>query len=392
MESVVLELSVIIISTAILCFIAEIAKQPLIVAYILAGIIVGPMGLNLIQSSEFFEALAQVGIVLLLYLIGLQLRPLKFVETLKKSYRVSVLSTLAITPIGLGIGWLTGLTGVETIYLTIAFLFSSTVVVIKTMRDERGVDEEVFESAIGILLVQDILAIFILLIINSISSDNGFHYLEAIKFFFFGILFIISAFLVQKYMLRNIIRKVLDRADLVFLIGLAWCFLLAEIAENIHLSRELGAFVAGLVLTNLPAHKLRVFVFKSETIRDFFMILFFFVLGANLRLTGLENYILTISLAIAFTLLIKPLIFYFSARHAKYTKEESKELGIRLGQNSEFSIIVAAAALTAGHITEEFSMVISIILFLSIITSNYVVKFFPIKRKKTEPIPVKKRK
>jgi len=374
---IVFELSIIIISTAVLCFMAEIAKQPLIAAYILAGLIVGPLGFNLIEANGFFTALSQVGIILLLYLIGLELKPAKLGETLKKSYRISMMSVLALVPIGLFIGWVSGLTQTESIYLSIALLFSSTVVVLKTMHDERGTDPNVYESCIGILLIQDMLAVIVLLVINSFSSDQGLTIYGALRFIIQGALFIAFAFLFQRYALRKMIKKVIERTDLVFLIGLAWCFFLAEFAEVLQLSREIGGFIAGLSLTSLPIRKLTIIVTKSETIRDFFMILFFFVLGANLRLEGLEIYTLAIALALGAIVFLKPIIFYFSARRTKHTIVESKEIGLRLGQNSEFSIIVAGAAVASGQITMEFAMAIQIILFISIILSNYVVKFYP---------------
>jgi len=381
MESVVFELSIIIISTAVLAFLSVMAKQPLIIAYIFAGILVGPEGLNLIQQSEFFTALSQVGIILLLYLIGLELKPQKFAETIKKSYKIALLSSLAIAPLGILIGWVSGLTMLETTYLSIAFLFSSTVVVIKGMRDEGGVDERVYDSCVGILLIQDLMAVFILVIISSLTNGQGFDYFEAGKFVVTGILFIAMAFFIQRFALRKIIKKVIDRTDLIFLIGLAWCFLFAELAEAIHLSREIGGFIAGLSLTSLPEYKLRVFISKSETIRDFFMILFFFVLGANLRLMGIEQYTVVIFLSLALITFFKPIIYYFFSRRSKYTITESKEIGIRLAQISEFSIIIALLATEVGHISSGFSMVIQLILFLSIIFSNYIVKYFPFKEK-----------
>lgn len=381
MDYLVFELSVILISTATLCFIAELAKQPLIVAYIAAGFLVGPYGLNIIQANGFFSALSQVGIVLLLYLIGLNLKPEKFAETLKRSYRIALLSTLCMIPLGFLIGWLTGLSMIETSYLTIALLFSSTVVVLKRMQDDRGVDPDVFDTCVGILLIQDIIAVLVLLGINSFINVGSFNVVDILRFLILGFLFISSAFFIQHYALRRVIRRVIERTDLIFLIGLAWCFLYAELAQLLHFSREIGGFVAGLSLTSLPQRKLHVFVTKSETMRDFFMILFFFLLGVNLQFAGMGKYSLLIFLALIVVLVIKPILYTFFARRSKHNKTESREIGVRLGQNSEFSIIIALLAASAGQITSEFAMVIQLILFISIIISNYVVKYVRVEAK-----------
>lgn len=380
MDYIVSDMAVIMISTALLCFIAQVAKQPLIIAYIFAGLLVGPNGLDLIHGNGFFEALSQIGVVLLLYLIGLELKPMKFAETLKKSYKIALITSLGIAPFSAAIGWITGLTMVETIYLTVAFLFSSTVVVLKTLDDERGSDEDVVETCIGVLLIQDMMAIIALLVINSLQSSGAFELSEAVGFISKGILFTIGVFMLQSMALRPMLKKIMERTDLIFLIGLAWCFLIAEIGHELHLSREIGGFIAGLSLTSLPMRKQRVFVFKSSTIRDFFMILFFFVLGANLQITSLSDYSLLIALSLGVILLIKPILYYLSSRLTKHNKGDSREIGVRLGQISEFSVIVGGVAFAAGQISHTFYMVISMILVLSIIFSSFIVKYHLMKK------------
>lgn len=375
MDSIVFELSVIIISTAALCFLAEITKQPLIVAYIAAGFLLGPYGLNIIHSTEFFTALSQIGIVLLLYLIGLELKPEKFAETIKRSYSISLFTTLALVPMGLFIGWVTGLNMTETSFLTISLLFSSTVVVLKRIQDDRGVDRDVFDTCVGILLIQDILAVLVLIIMNSLVSAGSLNFFDIIWFITIGILFFGSAFFIQHFALRRVIRRIIDRTDLVFLIGLAWCFLYAEAAEILHFSREIGGFIAGLSLTSLPQQKLQVFIHKSETIRDFFMILFFFLLGANLQFMGIEQYSMTIFLTLIVVIIAKPILYNFFTQRGHHNKKDSREIALRLGQSSEFSIIIALLAASSGQISNEFAMVIKLVLFISIIISNYIVKF-----------------
>jgi Kef-type K+ transport system membrane component KefB len=379
MDTIVLEMSTIIISTAVLCVIAEIAKQPLIVAYIFAGFLVGPAGLGLIQGNGFFSAISQIGVILLLYLIGLELRPRKFADTLKKTSLPAIFATLTIVPFGVFIGWVSGLSPMETTYLTAAFLFSSTVVVLRMMSEDGDVDKQVFDSSVGMLIIQDIIAVFVLVFMSSQGTNtNG--YLNILIYMLYGLFIILLAYFLQRYLLRRIIKKILHRTDLVFLLGLAWCFLFAELSETLGLSREIGGFIAGLSLTCLPAHKLRVFIYKSETIRDFFMILFFFILGAELELTAIGSHSLLITLSLIFIILGKPLIYFLYMRLFKHPKSESKEVSFRLGQISEFSIIIALLGVSLGHISDEFSMSIRLLLFASIIFSNYIVRYLPIRK------------
>ncbi len=379
MDSIVLEMSTIIISTAVLCVIAEIAKQPLIVAYIFAGFLMGPSGLGLIHGNGFFSAISQIGVVLLLYLIGLELRPRKFVDTLKKTSLPAIFATLTIVPFGILIGWVSGLSMIQTAYLAAAFLFSSTVVVLRMISEDGNVDKQVFDSSVGMLIIQDIIAVFVLVFMNSQHGNSG-SYLTILIFMLYGLFIISLAYFLQRYVLRKIIKKIIHRTDLVFLIGLAWCFLFAELAEILSISREIGGFIAGLSLTCLPAHKLKIFIYKSETIRDFFMILFFFILGAELELGGIGTYSLLITLSLIFILIGKPTIYYFYMRLFRHPKSESKEVSFRLGQISEFSIIIVLLGVSLGHIGHEFSMTIRLLLFASIIFSNYIVRYLPIRK------------
>ena len=163
----------------------------------------------------------------------------------------------------------------------------------------------------------------------------------------------------------------------MFLLGLAWCFLFAEIAEFFNFSREIGAFIAGISLTFLPSYKLRVIIKKSETIRDFFMILFFFVLGANIEFNHLDQFGPLIAITLIFVVIVKPVIFKIFFDKFKAVPKESLEISVRLGQLSEFSVIVILLGASTGHISMNFAMAIQIVMFLSIIISTYLVKYIP---------------
>jgi Kef-type K+ transport system membrane component KefB len=377
MDELIFQLSIVIIVTAILSVILELSKQPLLIAFIFSGLIIGPQGLGLIDNNLFFEAIGQVGIILLLYLIGLELKAKIFSGPFGKGTLVTLVASATIFLFGVLIGFITQLGLTETIYLAVALIFSSTVVVMKLLNEEKNANPFVRQYCIAALITQDVLAIIILLFISSSREAGYLGAFEALKFLLQGAFVFILAFVLQKYVLKNIARKVFHKPDIMFLLGLAWCFLFAEIAEALKFSREIGAFIAGLSLTFLPAYKLKIIVQKSETIRDFFMILFFFVLGANIEFQNLEPYGALIAIALIFVVVIKPLLFKLSFMLFKAIPNENAEVSIRLGQLSEFSIIVILLGASTGHISMEYAMAIEVIMFLSIIISTYFVKYIP---------------
>lgn len=377
MGELIFQLSIVIIVTAILSIILELSKQPLLIAFIFSGLIIGPQGLGLITSNLFFEAIGQIGIILLLYLIGLELKTKIFSGTFGKGSLITLISSAVIFIFGFGIGFITHLSLTESLYLAIALIFSSTVVVMKLLNEQKEKNPYVRQYCIAALITQDVIAIIILLFISSSRAAGYFGFFEAIKFLAQGVFVFFLAFVLQKYILKRIARKIFHKPDIMFLLGLAWCFLFAEIAEFFNFSREIGAFIAGISLTFLPDYKLKVIIRKSETIRDFFMILFFFVLGANVEFQNLQAFSAVIAIALIFVIVMKPLIFKLFFALFKTVPNENLEISVRLGQLSEFSVVAVLLGASTGHITGDFAMAIEVIMFLSIIISTYFVQYIP---------------
>ncbi|MFC1647404.1 cation:proton antiporter [Patescibacteria group bacterium] len=384
MNELIFQLSIVVIVTAVLSIILELSKQPILIAFIFSGLIIGPQGFGLIDNNLFFEAIGQVGIILLLYLIGLELKAKIFSGIFGKGSLITLAASAIIFIFGLLIGWMTQIGVTETVYLAVVLMFSSTVVVMKLLNDQKDSNPYVRQYCIAALITQDIIAIFILLFISSSRELGYFGVFQAIKFIIQGIAVFGLAFVLQKYILKRIARRIFHKPDIMFLLGLAWCFLFAEIAEALSFSREIGAFIAGISLTFLPDYKLKVIVQRSETIRDFFMILFFFVLGANIEFQNLQPFATLIAIALIFTIAAKPLIFRLLFKVFKAVPNESLEISTRLGQLSEFSIIAILLGATLGHISMDFAMAIEVIMFLSIIISTYFVQYIPFYKFKKE--------
>lgn len=385
MNELIFQLSIVIIVTAILSVILELSKQPILIAFIFSGLIIGPQGLGLVDNSLFFAAIGEIGIILLLYLIGLELKTKIFSGTFGKGTLITFIASTIIFACGLGIGFATQIGLTESLYLAMVLIFSSTVVVMKLLNDQKNTNPYVRQYCIAALITQDVLAIMILLFISSTREVGYFGFFEGIKFLMEGIFVFVLAFVLQKFALKGIARKIFNKPDIMFLLGLAWCFLFAEIAEFFDFSREIGAFIAGISLTFLPAYKLRVIVKKSETIRDFFMILFFFVLGASIEFTNLDQFGPLIAISLLFVVIIKPIIFKVLFDKFKAVPNESLEISVRLGQLSEFSIIVILLGASTGHISMDFAMAIQIIMFLSIIISTYFVQYIPFYKFRKSP-------
>jgi Kef-type K+ transport system membrane component KefB len=381
-STLIFQLSIVIIATAVLCVIFELAKQPLLVAFIFSGLLIGPQGFGLIENNEFFEAIGQIGIILLLYLIGLELKTRFFGQTFTKASIVTLAASIVLFMSGFWIAILNKLSVIDAFYIAMAFIFSSTVVVVKLLNDEQKKNGNIIvrQFCIASLILQDIIAIILLLFISSQKEFGYLGFFGSVQFLLQGIGIFALAFLFQKYFLKKIAKRIMHKPDIMFLLGLAWCFMFAELAEFFHLTREIGAFIAGLSLTFLPSYKLSIIVKKSETIRDFFMILFFFVIGAKLQFDLIKPFGALIAISLIFIIVVKPIIFKLAYWFFNMVPRESFEISVRLGQLSEFSVIVAMLALGAGHISESIAMVIHVIMFLSIIFSTYLVEYIPFKK------------
>ncbi|MBU1445681.1 cation:proton antiporter [Patescibacteria group bacterium] len=377
MEELVLQFSIVIIVTAILSIVLEITKQPILIAFIFSGILIGPQGLGLITNSLFFEAIGEIGIVLLLYLIGLELKAKLFSGTFGKGVVIASLASLVIFGFGMGIGFATDLALTESFYLAMALVFSSTVVVMKLLNEEEDSNPYVRNYLIAALVTQDVIAIILLLFISSSMSGGALGAFEGIRFLAEGISLFFLAYILQRYLLKNVAKKIFHKPDIMFLMGLAWCFIFAELAEYLEFSREIGAFIAGISLTFLPDYKLKIITEKSETIRDFFMILFFFVLGAHLEFEHLSEFSALIIIGVLFAVILKPIIFNLLFKIFKAVPNESFEISTRLGQLSEFSIVVVLLGASSGHISMDFAMAIQVIMFISIVISTYFVQYIP---------------
>lgn len=370
-ESLFFSIFLIFTGAATLASFALFTRQPLIVAYIVLGVCFGPYGFNLITDKSALEEIGHIGIVFLLFLLGLDLQPRNFLQLLSKTAMVAFVSALLLGAMGFSISYAFDYSTYESVIIGLAITFSSTIIGLKLLPTTVLHHKHTGEIVIGILLLQDIMAIIILIVLNgSQSSDDTQHWMYTLLALP-GILIFAMGFV--RWVLLPLLRKFDRFHEYIFLLAIGWCLGLAELAHQFGLSLEIGAFIAGISLANSPIAQ--YIASNLRPLRDFFLILFFFTIGAGFNLNLLGN-ILAPALLLAGTVLaFKPIIYRFLLKLSGEPKDLSWEVGVRLGQTSEFSLLIAFIAYSLNLIGEEASLVIQATAIITFLVSTYIVVF-----------------
>ena len=366
-DSIIFQLSVIIIGAAALGTLFLYARQPIIIAYIAAGILIGPSGYRLIKDTNQIEQISHFGIILLLFLIGLNLQPGKLMHLFKKTSPLTIVTSLTFALSAAIFALLLSLDVSDMIIFAVAMMFSSTVISLKLIPTTALHHKRKGEIMTSVLLIQDILAILVILFITGDKTDSTLITFAILigKFIIIWLLALTGV----KYVMTPLLQKFDMVQEYTFLATLAWCLLWAEGAYIMGLSYELGAFVAGLSIASCIVAQ--VISEHLKPLREFFLILFFFAVGAQLNLNMNLSLLLA---AIAFGIFIVPLkaiIFHRAFIWAGESTDISKELAARLSQSSEFSLLVAFSALSMGLLTQESAMLIQVATITSFILSTY---------------------
>lgn len=370
MEKFIFDLSIIIVVAAVLSYVAVLLKQPIILAYIASGVLVGPWGLGWIHDIEFIGSLSSLGITLLLFLAGLCLHPQKLFGLFKKTGLATVTNCVVSFVIASLFAVIFKFSVIDSLVIGLALMFSSTILVIKLLPTTRLHQERMGGICISVLIMQDLLAIVVLAYIRCLSlPGNAF---VSFGFLLFKlIIFIAILVLLEQFVLRKIMLRVERFHEALFILGLAWCFGIAAISAKIGMFYETGAFFAGVVLAR---HPISFFITERlKPLRDFFLVLFFFALGAKLNIPALKQVVLMAMLLAGVFLVVKPWLFKTLFIFAKEDKPFSKEIGMRLGQLSEFSLLIAMLAFQLGSISSRASQLIQLTTLITFIVSSYIV-------------------
>lgn len=330
---------------------AHFTRQPLILAYLVAGFFIGPFGMGWVKSQESISVISELGLIFMLFMIGLEI-------DLKKIIRAGpvilfaaggqllggcLLGVLFFMAVGLSLGG----GAFDALYLTVACALSSTVIIVKVLYEKRELDTLPGRITLGILVLQDIFAILFLAVQPSLANLQVSVILLSIARV--GAL-VATALILSRYVLPKLFHQIARRPELLMLGALAWCFLIGEIAEKLHLSREMGSLVAGVSLSTFP-YALDVTA-KVTTLRDFFITLFFVALGMTIPIPNGSVIALALIIA-AFTVVSRVVTTFTPLYLMKQGLRASLLPAINLAQISEFSLVVIQTGITAGHIKTE---------------------------------------
>jgi len=371
MGPVFIQLAVILFTAFIVSYIIKAFNQPLIIGYIVAGIIISPFILESGASIEVIHTFSELGIAFLLFMVGLHLNPKVIKEIGGASLIIGSIQILLTFGATFLVSYsLLGYTLTSSLYIGIALAFSSTIIIMKLLSDQKQLDSLYGKISIGILIIQDLVAIAALMFISSMSNgaDLGSF---AIQGLLGGGGLILILFLVGVFVLPGITKGIAKSQELLFLFSICWCFLIAALFVWRGFSLEIGALIAGVVLSVSPYST--EISSKIRPLRDFFLIIFFIILGLNLDLSGIGSILTNAIIFSLIALLFKPLIIMTLMAMFGYTKRTNFLTGTSLAQISEFSIIVLTLGFARGHIGAEVLSTITLTLILTIALSTYMI-------------------
>lgn len=355
--------------------VALFGRQPLLVAYIALGAFMGPYGMAWVTDVELISQIATIGIIFLLFLLGLDMQPQALLRVLKQVTHITLISCLLFAVVGMLIANLFGYSQIECLIVGASMMFSSTIIGIKLLPTTALHHKHSGELMVGMLLMQDFLAIFVLLLLLSAGSVDS-----AAANFLGSIvalpLLIAGSILLVRFVLQPLFTRFDRIGEYIFLLAIGWCMGAAEMAEIVGLSREIGAFIAGISLATSPIAQ--YIALNLKPLRDFFLILFFFSLGGGFNLNLIPEILLPAILLAAVMLVLKPVVYRYLLRSHSERNSLSWDIGFRLGQNSEFSLLIAYVAFASQLISNNASHLIQATAIITFLISSYIVVFnFP---------------
>lgn len=374
-ESVLFSVFLIFTGAALLATVALFARQSLLIAYIAVGVIAGPSVTGLITDPHLIAELAHIGIIFLLFLLGLDLSPHKLLGQIQEAVGVTLISSIIFALLGYGVGLAAGLSRVDCLVVGMASTLSSTIIGLKLLPTTVLHHRHTGEVIISILLLQDLLAIGALLLIDTLAAGSMPWLQAGLEFAGLPLLFA-GGLVAERWLLRPLFQRFDKVGEYVFLLSLGWCLGLAQFAQSLGLSYEVGAFIGGITLANSP---IAPFIAESlRPLRDFFLVMFFFALGAGFDLAGAASVWPSALALAAGVLVIKPVAYRALLRRYGESTVLAGEAGVRLGQMSEFSLLLVAVAVQAQTISQQAAHLVQVATLITfVVSSTFVVLRYP---------------
>lgn len=373
-DNIFLQISVLLGITVSIAFVVRLLRQPLMIAYIIAGIVAGPLFLNIIHGgNESFEAFAEFGVVLLLFVVGLSLN----FSYIKKVGKVAVIAgigqVLFTTFFGLFILRSLGYAAIPALYLAVGITFSSTIIIIKLLSEKKDMESVYGRYTIGLLLVQDVIAIVIMIFLTTLEEE-GMTLFESFGMLALkGLALVSLIYFLAKVVLPFILHRVAKSGEFLFLFTVAWCLGVASLVRWFGFSLEIGAVLAGISLGSTPYSA--EIGSRIKPLRDFFIVLFFIILGSEMSLANISLTITPSIILSIFILVGNPFILYILFRMMKFTRRNSFLVGLTAAQVSEFGFILLFVGQQTGFVGTNELTILTMVALITISVSSYLITY-----------------
>lgn len=373
------EISIILVLATAIALIMRAFKQPLVVGYIATGILVGPYVLNVLHSHDDIELFSKIGISILLFIVGLGLNPDIVREVGKTSFLVGLGQVFFTAVSGYYVVRFLGYSQTVSMYVSAALTFSSTIIILKLLADRADTTKLYGKISIGILLIQDLIATVTLLMVSILGSKSinagvevfSAAWIEIVHLITKGAIVVVALYLISKYLLPKLANYIAGNQEVLFVFSLAWGLGMASLFQFIGFSIEIGALVAGVTLSVSPfAYEMGS---RMKPLRDFFIILFFILLGAQMVLGNFMAILIPALVLSAFVLIIKPIIVFILMNLLGYRPKTAFSTGSTVAQISEFSLILISLGLSLGHIDQMVASLVTLVGIITISGSTYLV-------------------
>ncbi len=369
------EIAALLVLAAAVGFVGLMLRQPLIVSFIAVGIIAGPSALDIARSDEYIDLLAELGIAVLLFLVGLKL-DLNLVRTLGPVALLTGLGQVAFTTIfGFLIGMALGMGPVTSFYIAVALTFSSTIIIVKLLSDKREIDSLHGRIALGFLIVQDIVVVLAMIALSAIGvgAQGDAALTDILEVFGYGALMLVAVGLFIRYLANPLMERLSRAPELMISFAIGWAALLAALGHYFGFGKELGGLLAGVSLASTPFRE--AIAARLSSLRDFLLLFFFIALGASLDMTVLGASVGPAIIFSLFVLIGNPLIVLAIMGAMGYRKRTGFLAGLTVAQISEFSLIFMAMGVTIGHVTDQALGLVTLVGLITIAASTYMITY-----------------
>jgi Kef-type K+ transport system membrane component KefB len=370
------EIAALLVMAAVVGFLGIILRQPLIVSFIAVGLIAGPSALNVVRSDEQISLLSQLGIAVLLFLVGIKL-DVKLIRSLGAVSLLTGLGQVAFTSVfGYLIGLALGLGHVTSIYVAVALTFSSTIIIVKLLSDKREIDSLHGQIALGFLIVQDLVVVLAMIVLSAIgigAADDGHGGGSVPMVLASGVAMVALVILFVRYVADPLTERLARAPELLVVFAIALAAMFAAIGDIVGLGKEVGGLLAGVALASTPYRE--TIAARLAPLRDFLLLFFFIALGSALDLSLLGAHVVGALVFSLFVLIGNPLIVLVIMGALGYRKRTGFLAGLTVAQISEFSLIFVAMGVSLGHVQEDALGLVTMVGLVTIAASTYMITY-----------------